>query len=163
MHSRSTVLIFPSTGTFSSKVSMPEIVITSVTGGALASESTRSDRPPRLRYSKGSFSIPARRSSTRTFRPGTMKQVRATRAQIVSKSMDAWGSKTSRSGQNLILVPVLRVDLTLASVCEALNPPFGSNWPATRSRKQSRWVLPPRSTSAVSFEERALTTEAPTP
>ena len=88
----------------------------SVTALLALNESTRSDSPPLLMYSKGSFFCPVLLSSTRTLRPGTMKHVLATRWQTSSKSISASGSKTSRSGQNRIRDPVFFVFFGFASV-----------------------------------------------
>ena len=56
--------------TFSSKVTIPLIFMISVTALLALKESTRSDSPPLLMYSNGSFFCPVLLSSTRTLRPG---------------------------------------------------------------------------------------------
>ena len=163
VHSRSTSCIFPLTGTFSSKVSIPESSITSVSVELSPTRSlTRSLSPPRLRNWTGSFLEPVRLSSRVIRNPGTRKQASFTRRTTSSQSIDASGSKMSVSGQNRIRVPVFLVLAIFLSSWPFLNDePL--KWPGTRSSKSSVHVLPCRSTSAFSFTDKAFTTDAPTP
>ena len=75
---------------------------------------------------------------------------------------------TWRSGQNLILVPVLVLG-TLATwrspdfLAKSASGPGAANSPATPRRKLVVQVWPSRSTSMSSRAESAFTTDAPTP
>ena len=75
---------------------------------------------------------------------------------------------TWRSGQNLILVPVLDLAVVPAwrspdFLAKAASGPGPANSPATPRRKLVVQILPSRSTSMSSRAESALTTDAPTP
>ena len=163
VHVRSTTVIFPSTGTFSSNVPVPCSVMTSVTASPVDLASTRSARPP---LATNSSSLPPLRlSDSRTLRPGTRKHTWMQCSRTSCGSMLRPGSNTSRSGQKRTRVPV-RLGGTLPvilSVELGLKAPLASIWPGTRSTKHRRWVEPSRSTSATTLDASAFTTEAPTP